>query len=203
MPESPRYAFRMGRREEARQTMARLAGVNEYASIITEEMDEITDHLAAEQQGGRHSILEIFTAPGMLHRTVLGMVLQAGQQLTGANFFFYYGTTIFKATGISNSYITSIILGAVNATATIASLWLIKRCGQRVMLMTGAAVMFGCFMIYSSVGHFALDQAHPKNSAQAGAVLITFTCIFIAAFAITVCIFSEYSMPSSEKFKSI
>lgn len=31
----------------------------------------------------------------MLYRTVLGMTLQALQQLTGANFFFYYGKFSF------------------------------------------------------------------------------------------------------------
>lgn len=31
----------------------------------------------------------------MLYRVALGMGLQMFQQLTGANYFFYYGTTIF------------------------------------------------------------------------------------------------------------
>jgi len=41
--------------------------------------------------------------------------------------------------------------------------------------------MCGCFFIYTFVGHFALNAAHPN----AGYVLIAFTCIFIAAFATT------------------
>jgi MFS transporter, SP family, sugar:H+ symporter len=51
--------------------------------------------------------------------------------------------------------------------------------------MWGAAVMCGCFLVYSFVGHFALDADHPENSATAGYVLIAFTCVFIAAFATT------------------
>lgn len=38
----------------------------------------------------------------MLYRIALGVSLQALQQLTGANYFFYYGTVIFKSTGINN-----------------------------------------------------------------------------------------------------
>jgi len=49
---------------------------------------------------------EIFTGPRMAYRITLGVVLQALQQLTGANYFFYYGTVIFKSTGINNSYVT-------------------------------------------------------------------------------------------------
>ena len=117
----------------------------------------------------------------MLYRTVLGMVLQAGQQLTGANFFFYYSTTIFKSTGLSNSYVTSIILGTVNVVATIFGLWLVKVCGRRKALIGGALWMFACFMVYTFVGTYALDE----NRQAAGSVLIVCTCLFIVAFATT------------------
>ncbi|OTA20007.1 Low-affinity glucose transporter [Hortaea werneckii EXF-2000] len=50
----------------------------------------------------------------MAYRTLLGITLQALQQLTGANFFFYYGTTIFASVGLNDSYITAMILGGVN-----------------------------------------------------------------------------------------
>ena len=42
-----------------------------------------------------------------------------------------------------------------------------------------------CFLVFASVGHFALDQAHPTNTPQAGAAMIVFACLFIAAFAST------------------
>ena len=42
------------------------------------------------------------------------MTLQMFQQLTGANYFFYYGTVIFKATGINNSFVTQMILNGIN-----------------------------------------------------------------------------------------
>jgi len=51
--------------------------------------------------------------------------------------------------------------------------------------MAGAFAMMVCFLVYSFVGHFALDRANPANSPAAGAVLITFSCLFIAAFAST------------------
>jgi SP family sugar:H+ symporter-like MFS transporter len=54
-----------------------------------------------------------------LYRTLLGMSLQTLQQLTGANYFFYYGATIFQSVGISDSFITQIILGAVNFGCTV------------------------------------------------------------------------------------
>ncbi|KAK3064707.1 hypothetical protein LTS18_004708 [Coniosporium uncinatum] len=185
MPESPRYAFRKGREEEARNRMARLNGVDPYSPLIDAEIAEIQEKLEAENAGGEHPWYEIFTGPRMPYRTILGMVLQAGQQLTGANYFFYYGTTIFTATGLSNSYVTSIILGTVNVAATIVGLWIVEHVGRRKAMMAGAAWMFMCLFIYSFVGQYQLDHANPQNTPQAGNITIVFTCLFIAAFATT------------------
>ncbi|KAG9231942.1 putative hexose transporter 2 [Amylocarpus encephaloides] len=168
MPESPRFAYRKGKIEEARRTMAKLVkGGEAHGPYVDRQIREIQEKQEAEEDGGEHHWWEIFVIPSIRYRTILGMVLQAGQQLTGANFFFYYGTTIFLSTGISNSYITSIILGSVNVLATIAGLWIVKNCGRRL------------FWPFCS---FATD---PLSTKGAGGVLIAFTCIFITAFATT------------------
>lgn len=185
LPESPRYAYRMGREDEARQTIARLAGLPTDAASVNMQINEIREKLDEERAGAGAKWYEIFTGPRMLYRTLLGIVLQSGQQLTGANFFFYYGTTIFRATGLSDSYVTQIILGSVNVGCTFGGLWVVKNCGRRNALMTGAAWMMMCFLVYSFVGHFSLDAANPQNTPQAGNVLIVFSCFFIVAFATT------------------
>ncbi|KNG46371.1 hexose transporter [Stemphylium lycopersici] len=185
LPESPRYAYRKGKVEEARANMARLNGVEPHCAFIDSEIAEIQEKLEAESAGGDHPWHEIFTGPRMLYRTLLGMILQAGQQLTGANYFFYYGTTIFAATGLSNSYVTSIILGTVNVVATIAGLWIVENVGRRKAMMVGAAWMAACLFIYSFIGQYQLDHNNPLSTPQAGNIMIVFTCLFIAAFATT------------------
>ena len=87
-PESPRFDFRHGRVEAARATMAKLYGVPENHSRIIQEMDEIREQLDTESEEQKWH--EFITAPRMFYRIVLGMVLQSLQQLTGANYFFYY-----------------------------------------------------------------------------------------------------------------
>ncbi|KAM7206216.1 putative hexose transporter [Rhypophila sp. PSN 637] len=185
LPESPRYAYRKGREDEARQTIARLAGLPLDAPSVNLQINEIREKLEEERAGAEAQWYEIFTGPRMLYRTLLGIVLQSGQQLTGANFFFYYGTTIFRATGLSDSYITQIILGSVNVGCTFGGLWVVKNCGRRNALMVGAAWMMMCFLVYSFVGHFSLDHTNPQNTPSAGNVLIVFSCFFIVAFATT------------------
>ncbi|KAL7896709.1 general substrate transporter [Trichoderma sp. SZMC 28014] len=186
LPESPRFAYSRGRVDEARQTIARLIGLSPDSDVVNKQIAEIQEKVDEENAHTEaFKWTEIFTAPRMLYRTTLGIVLQAGQQLTGANFFFYFGTTVFAATGISNSYVTQIILGSVNVFCTIIGLWIIDRFGRRVILMTGAAWMMMCFLVYAFVGHFALDHENPMLTPKAGSALVTFSCLAIAAFAVS------------------
>jgi len=55
------------------------------------------------------------------------MTLQSFQQLTGANYFFYYGATIFQSVGIQDSFVTQIILGAFNFVCTFGGLYVMER----------------------------------------------------------------------------
>ncbi|PHH81297.1 hypothetical protein CDD82_1096 [Ophiocordyceps australis] len=186
LPESPRFAYSRGRVDEARRSISRLSGLPPDSVGVNRQIDDIQAKLDEESaSSAEFRWIEIFTGPRMFYRTVLGVVLQAGQQLTGANFFFYFGTTVFAATGISNSYTTQIILGSVNVFCTIVGLWIIKRFGRRITLMVGAAWMMVCFFVYAFVGEFALDQNNPMNTPKAGSALVAFSCLAIAAFAVS------------------
>ncbi|KAI1453153.1 general substrate transporter [Annulohypoxylon moriforme] len=185
LPESPRHAYRKGREEEARNTIARLAGVDPQHRSVHDQITEIRVKLNEEKNSGKAAWFEIFTGPKMFYRTLLGIVLQMGQQMTGANFFFYYGTSSFKSIGLSNSFVTQIVLGTVNVATTIAGLWVVQNVGRRKALIAGAAWMMVCFFIYAFVGHFAIDSENPMNTPQAGSALIVFSCLAIAAFATT------------------
>lgn len=184
--ESPRWDYRHGKTEEARITVAQSYGVGIHHEVVELEMGEIKEKLEAETQGTRRErIMGTFTGPRMLYRVLLGVGLQTLQQLTGANFFFYYGTSIFQSTGINNSYVTSMILSGVNFGTTFFGLYVVEHFGRRRSLIVGALWMFVCFMIFASIGHYSLDRDNPQNSPHSGKAMIVFACFFIAAFAMT------------------
>merc|ERR1711964_913439 len=114
---------------------------------------------------GKTGLLEVFKGKRMMYRILLGVGIQAFQQLTGANYFFYYGTTIFSSIGIDNSFITQIILGSVNVVCTFPGLYMVEKFGRRKCLTIGALWM--C------------------SNQTIGYVMIVFASLFIAAFAST------------------
>lgn len=189
MPESPRFLVSIGRIEEARKAMAMTNQVPLHDAVIDEELKAIENSVIREKSAGKATWKELFTGePRMGYRLTLGILVQVLQQLCGANYFFYYGTSIFKAIGMSDSFATSMIFGGINLLSTFGGLYIVDRFGRRKCLLGGAMVMFVCFLVYSTVGFAALypngDTTLPARKAV-GDVMILFTCIFIAAFAST------------------
>jgi len=186
-PETPRYAYRKGRTEEAKATMTKVYGAPPNHYSVAMELEEIEAKLRAESNM-RSPLAEwynMFFAPRMAYRIALGMGLQMLQQLTGANYFFYYGTVIFQATGINNSFVTQMILNGINFGTTFYGLYIVEHYGRRKSLIFGSTWMFICFMIFASVGHFSLDRQHPANTPHSGVAMICFACFFIFGFATT------------------
>jgi len=75
------------------------------------------------------------------YRIALEMTLQAFQQLTGANYFFYYGTTIFQSVRIG-SFVTQMILNSINFGVTFIGLWLSIRAGENLVLQEASRCSF-------------------------------------------------------------
>ena len=93
--------------------------------------------------------------------------------------------SIFKSVGINNSYVTQMILNGINFGVTFIGLYLVEHYGRRKSLMGGAMWMTVCFLVFASVGHFALDSKDPTKSPAAGTALIVFACLFILGYATT------------------
>lgn len=145
-------------------------------------------NVETERLAGNASWGELFSNKGaILPRVIMGIMIQSLQQLTGNNYFFYYGTTIFNAVGMKDSFQTSIVLGIVNFASTFVALYTVDKFGRRKCLLGGSASMAICFVIFSTVGVTSLypNGKDQPSSKAAGNVMIVFTCLFIFFFAIS------------------
>ncbi|KAG6999422.1 low-affinity glucose transporter HXT3 [Physcia stellaris] len=158
LPESPKYVYRKGKTEEARSAMANLLGVPKDHPVLVKELSGMQEKLEAEQADGDQAWWKSFLGPRMAHRTLLGVAIL---------------------------FITSIILGSVNVACTIPGLYAVQRFSHRKCLIFGGLWMSAWFVVFASVGHFALDREDPRKSPKAGAVMVVSACLFIAAFAST------------------
>lgn len=187
MPESPRFLIQMDRIDEAKAALGRTNKLDAEDPAIYNEVLLIQAGVERERLAGNATWKELVTGqPKIFYRVMVGIVLQSLQQLTGDNYFFYYGTTIFKSVGI-DSYITSIILGLVNFASTFVGIYLIEKLGRRVCLLAGATGMAVCFLIYSILGstYLYIDGYDGATRQSTGNALIFISCLYIFCFAST------------------
>ncbi|ODV96778.1 hypothetical protein PACTADRAFT_32276 [Pachysolen tannophilus NRRL Y-2460] len=189
MPESPRYLCKVGRIDDAKKSISKVNKVPLDDPFVDSEIDVIMAGIEREKLAGNASWKELFVGkPRIFYRVFMGVMMQSLQQLTGDNYFFYYGTTIFTAVGLSDSFETSIILGLVNLVSTFISFYVIGRFTRRQALMWGSAGMVACLVVYASVGVTRLwpnGYSAGTTSKGAGNCMIVFACFFIVCFATT------------------
>lgn len=187
MPESAIYLIEQKHDEaEARKSISKMncAGLND--ALVNAEVERITaNYQRIQQQIGDVKWNEFLVGkPKLFLRLVIGMMIMAFQQFSGANYFFYYGTSLFKSVGLNDSYVTAIILSVVNFVSTFGGVYFVEKLGRKACLLMGSIGMFICMTIYASLGSFALNSKGVENSHVGGA-MIAFTCIYIFFFATT------------------
>lgn len=188
MPESPRFLIEKNRLEDAKVSIAKVNKCPADSDFTLQEVNRLVDAIETEKLAGDASWHELFTGkPKIFYRLMMGIMLQSLQQLTGDNYFFYYGTTIFKSVGLNDSFETSIILGIVNFASTFPSLYVVDHFGRRWTLIAGDIGMLICLVIYAAIGVKSLYNGgfgvDPNTSV--GDAMIFLACFFIFFFATT------------------
>lgn len=162
--------------------MGRLLNVQESHPLLQQKLQLMSEKLAIKRTMQNKSWLSVFRSRDVRNRTMLAIGVLSFQQLTGAKFFFCYGTTVFAATGFSDSYIIQVIMGGVNCLCTLPGLYFEEqRPSHQKCLTIGALCIRGWFLIFASLGHFCLQHGKSENPA-AGPAMIVFIILFIAAF---------------------
>ncbi|GAA5919280.1 hypothetical protein JCM6882_008668 [Rhodosporidiobolus microsporus] len=194
LPESPRFAVISGRADLARGALSRI-----YAQATPEQLDlklkaislaaEASDALRKTHPSLLARLSIVVTTPRYIRCVTCAAVIFLGQQLSGWNSFLYYSSTIFGATGFSNTSSIGVLISGINAIFTILSMFTLDRLGRRRWLLLGLPTMIVALIIAAvafhymtqSTGGMLVDGAdYPMRWVG---LMIGMMCLFIVGYA--------------------
>ncbi|CAF1249660.1 unnamed protein product [Rotaria sp. Silwood1] len=180
LPESPRYLVMKGHIDRAYQSQAKLNWSTVDDQNVDTDIKQIIANRELMSKYGSGTYVDCFKMGPQknLLRTLVGIFLQAWQQLTGINFIFYYGTYFFHSSGIKQPFLITIVTNIINVGMTIPGMLLMDKLGRRKILIIGAGGMLVCEYIIAIIGTIV-----GQSNETAQKTLISFVCIYIAFFA--------------------
>jgi sugar porter (SP) family MFS transporter len=175
IPESPRWLVEMGRAEQAKAILTKVAG-EDFARA---ELASINEALSGEKGNWAELFSRALRLP-----LVVGILLAILQQVTGINVFLYFGTTIFKnmsaSTGVDAGMLQQIVIGGASALSTVVAIVTVDKWGRKPLMFLGAAGM-GISLL--AMGLMA------QNIADANTVsgwMLLFIIIYVVCFGLSV-----------------
>ena len=170
VPESPRWFATKGNDEKASHILTKING----QKIAENELSSIKEALQKEENGS----WKVLFHPGIRIAMFAGIVLSLLSQFTGINAIIYYGPRIMEEAGLklSDALGGQVVIGLVNAVATVFAIWKIDQYGRKKLLKLGVS---GMFVALLAVGFLFL--IHKTE----GVWLLVLIIIYIAFFAIS------------------
>lgn len=168
IPESPRWLFRKGKKEQALKILTRIGSEKEARKEILElslNKEKSTDRLKMRE----------LKKPGFRRPLLIGGLLAVFVQLIGINIVIDYSPKILLAAGveIKNALLQTSLIGIINFLFTFFAIWLIDKVGRKLLYLFGSAAMAISLCMLSATFYFQLNSIFALGSML----------LFIAAFA--------------------
>ena len=189
LPESPRYiAAKISSRvaaEDVEQPSVSEALVEHesklrsimkklrYEQDVDHSVENIQKEVQEDIERGDATWREVFsTEKKMLYRVLLGISLQAFNQLSGNEAINFYSPTLLESMFGSQSIFMSFILGIINFVAVCVGILLVDRVGRIPLFLVG-----GVFMLISQMCN-AIYQNYTDSSDTVDSLFFTSLAIF-------------------------
>ena len=175
LPESPRWLVLVGKPEKSEEVLQRIRTSDEEVAF---ELNEIKETVKIKSSGWA-----LLSKPYFRKVLILGILLQALQQFSGMNAFMYYSGQVFKAAGLSNPAVATIIVGLVNVLTTLLAIKYVDKLGRKPILYFGLTILVVSTAV---VGYlFKLRPPGTEMTPVEQWLTLIFSLLFIFGFAVS------------------
>lgn len=167
-PETPRYLYMAGKREEAYALLERIGGRESANRAVS----EIRRSLAGKRG---HSWRDLFQ-PGVRGPVIVGFWLAVLVHVSGINTIIDYAPAIFRSAGwkIDAALFSTFIIGINNLVFTLVSFWVIDRWGRKPLYIAGSLGMTAALALLAAAAALGRFQ---------GALVLALILAYLAFFA--------------------
>ncbi|CDO92667.1 unnamed protein product [Kluyveromyces dobzhanskii CBS 2104] len=161
IPESPRWLILKGKKEEAMKSLVRLRTGTIHENDISKEYESIVKSVEAEKlQKSQYS--ELFTGTNK-RRTIMVILANTFQQVTGQAFSSQYGTIFIKSLNTVNPFLMSIVSSVIGIVAVIIVLIFTDQFGRKRFLVVGSTIQAIALLTMGGLGTGAVTVAKKKG----------------------------------------
>jgi len=136
IPESPRWLYKAGRKEDSLRVLSRIGG----EELARAEIDEIAESLRETKSSVKFRDL---LKPSSRRVMIVGFFLAVLVQVSGINTVIDYAPKILMSAGveIKNALLQTSLIGLINGIFTFVAILFIEKAGRRKLYLTGSMGM--------------------------------------------------------------
>ncbi|VDK48992.1 unnamed protein product [Anisakis simplex] len=176
--ESPKYNLIVrDLAEQAEEDLKKLRGKNDVGA----EMDIMREEAAAMAKVEKVKMGDLFKG-SLAWPMFIAIMMMIAQQFSGINVAMFFSTSIFEGAGLKDNAIYATLgMGACNVLMTVASVFLVDKCGRRILLLLGLlGMLIASVLLTISI---SLYVANNESNQWAAYLSMLFVFGFVISFA--------------------
>ncbi|KAM3700850.1 hypothetical protein ACB098_05G128200 [Castanea mollissima] len=178
LPESPRWLYRKGRKEEAKAILEKIYSADQLESETQALHESVEAEIKETGTAGKVTYKELWRTKTVRRGLIAGIGLMIFQQCVGINTVMYYSPTIIQLAGIAGNQtalLLSLVTSGLNALGSIVSIFLIDRTGRRKLAAASLSGVVIALAILSGIFYHTTTHS-PEITPTVTSNLIDYTC---------------------------